>query len=181
MRRGLFERMLAVINRFPEHPSGLTRQLTLLPSYTPKVAYVFLQLYAPMKMKAAPDYRQKRQTMLEIACGAAKNKFSDLIRIVGIAIDAPKHSDGIDGEDFILMPCETWSDDMRAHYETANKDLKFFGTPQLREHRETVHEFVDVEPATTFQTPNKKVGRNEPCPCGSGTKFKKCHGAPRRA
>jgi preprotein translocase subunit SecA len=23
----------------------------------------------------------------------------------------------------------------------------------------------------------KKVGRNEPCPCGSGKKYKKCHGA----
>ena len=23
----------------------------------------------------------------------------------------------------------------------------------------------------------KKVGRNDPCPCGSGKKFKKCHGA----
>ncbi|HYS89690.1 MAG TPA: SEC-C metal-binding domain-containing protein [Bradyrhizobium sp.] len=22
-------------------------------------------------------------------------------------------------------------------------------------------------------------GRNDPCPCGSGTKFKHCHGAPR--
>jgi len=22
-----------------------------------------------------------------------------------------------------------------------------------------------------------KVGRNEPCPCGSGKKFKQCHGA----
>jgi hypothetical protein len=22
------------------------------------------------------------------------------------------------------------------------------------------------------------VGRNEPCPCGSGRKYKKCHGAP---
>ncbi len=22
----------------------------------------------------------------------------------------------------------------------------------------------------------KKVGRNEPCPCGSGKKFKNCHG-----
>ena len=22
-----------------------------------------------------------------------------------------------------------------------------------------------------------KVGRNEPCPCGSGRKFKHCHGA----
>jgi hypothetical protein len=28
-------------------------------------------------------------------------------------------------------------------------------------------------PATT--TP--KVGRNDPCPCGSGKKFKKCHGS----
>ena len=24
--------------------------------------------------------------------------------------------------------------------------------------------------------PYKKVGRNEPCPCGSGLKYKKCHG-----
>jgi hypothetical protein len=23
----------------------------------------------------------------------------------------------------------------------------------------------------------KKIGRNDQCPCGSGTKFKKCHGA----
>jgi preprotein translocase subunit SecA len=22
----------------------------------------------------------------------------------------------------------------------------------------------------------KKVGRNDPCPCGSGKKFKNCHG-----
>jgi preprotein translocase subunit SecA len=25
--------------------------------------------------------------------------------------------------------------------------------------------------------PSGKVGRNDPCPCGSGRKFKKCHGA----
>jgi preprotein translocase subunit SecA len=24
------------------------------------------------------------------------------------------------------------------------------------------------------------VGRNEPCPCGSGKKFKLCHGDPRK-
>jgi hypothetical protein len=24
---------------------------------------------------------------------------------------------------------------------------------------------------------SQKVGRNEPCPCGSGRKYKKCHGA----
>jgi uncharacterized protein YecA (UPF0149 family) len=25
--------------------------------------------------------------------------------------------------------------------------------------------------------PYANVGRNEPCPCGSGKKFKRCHGA----
>lgn len=28
----------------------------------------------------------------------------------------------------------------------------------------------------TFRRMEKKVGRNEPCPCGSGKKFKQCHG-----
>jgi preprotein translocase subunit SecA len=33
-----------------------------------------------------------------------------------------------------------------------------------------------TEPA--FATnPYAGVGRNDPCPCGSGKKFKKCHGA----
>jgi hypothetical protein len=31
------------------------------------------------------------------------------------------------------------------------------------------------------RTRDVKVGPNEPCPCGSGKKFKKCHGAPARA
>ena len=28
----------------------------------------------------------------------------------------------------------------------------------------------------TFVRDGRKVGRNEPCPCGSGKKFKRCHG-----
>ena len=28
-----------------------------------------------------------------------------------------------------------------------------------------------------LHNPYKDVGRNDPCPCGSGKKFKKCHGA----
>jgi uncharacterized protein YecA (UPF0149 family) len=27
------------------------------------------------------------------------------------------------------------------------------------------------------KNPLRDVGRNDPCPCGSGRKFKKCHGA----
>jgi preprotein translocase subunit SecA len=29
----------------------------------------------------------------------------------------------------------------------------------------------------TFVRVERKVGRNEPCPCGSGKKYKHCHGA----
>jgi preprotein translocase subunit SecA len=29
----------------------------------------------------------------------------------------------------------------------------------------------------TPRTTGEKVGRNDPCPCGSGKKYKKCHGA----
>jgi preprotein translocase subunit SecA len=35
----------------------------------------------------------------------------------------------------------------------------------------------DGEPAKPKQTAADKVGRNELCPCGSGKKYKKCHGA----
>ena len=28
----------------------------------------------------------------------------------------------------------------------------------------------------TVRREEPKVGRNDPCPCGSGKKFKKCHG-----
>ena len=30
--------------------------------------------------------------------------------------------------------------------------------------------------AGTYVRDGKKVGRNEPCPCGSGKKYKQCHG-----
>ena len=35
--------------------------------------------------------------------------------------------------------------------------------------------------AAPFVRTERKVGRNEPCPCGSGRKFKHCHGALQRA
>ncbi len=34
-----------------------------------------------------------------------------------------------------------------------------------------------ADPVSQFVRETKKVGRNEPCPCGSGKKFKHCHGA----
>jgi uncharacterized protein YecA (UPF0149 family) len=34
----------------------------------------------------------------------------------------------------------------------------------------------DHEPQQPIRRAEPKVGRNDPCPCGSGKKYKKCHG-----
>jgi preprotein translocase subunit SecA len=34
-----------------------------------------------------------------------------------------------------------------------------------------------INPQTVVKTDQEKIGRNDPCWCGSGKKYKKCHGA----
>lgn len=174
MRRGLAQKMLAAVERFPD-TGPFARQVTFLPSFQPKLGYVLLQLRAPDAFRAEPDYREKRRTLLEIACGAAKNKFPHLVKVIGIGIDAPKFSGGTVAEDFILMPCETWTDETRTYYEAQNAQWNFFGTPELRQFKDRVTQFVPP-PRHGTQMSSGKVGRNDPCPCGSGKRYKKCHG-----
>ena len=35
----------------------------------------------------------------------------------------------------------------------------------------------EIKKQTTIVNTEKKIGRNDPCPCGSGKKYKNCHGA----
>jgi hypothetical protein len=174
MRRGLSEKMLAAVESFPDTGSFM-RRVTFLPSFEPNVGYVLLQTRVPEEFRAAADFREKRQTLLEIACGAAKNKFPNLVKVIGIGIEAPKFSGGTVAEDFILMPCETWSAERKTHYEELNRDWNFFRTPALRQIKDRVTQFVQP-PRPLRPTKPTKTGRNDPCPCGSGKKFKKCHG-----
>ncbi|CAL8475589.1 YecA family protein [Caballeronia sp. S22] len=174
MRRGLSAKMLTAVERFPDAGS-FTRQVTFLPSFTPNFGYVLLQLRVPEEIRTTADFREKRQALLEIACGAAKNKFPNLVKVIGIGIEAPKFSDGTVAEDFILMPCGTWTDERKTHYEELNRDWNFFETPELRQFKDRVTQFVQP-PRSNERTKSGKTGRNSPCPCGSGEKFKKCHG-----
>lgn len=174
MRRGLSAKMLTAVDRFPDTGS-FTRQVTFLPSFEPNVGYVLLQLRVAEEFRVAMDFREKRQTLLEIACGAAKNKFQNLVKVIGIGIEAPKFSGGTVAEDFILMQCDNWPEERKTYYEELNQEWNFFGTQALRHFKDRVTRFVppprEVEP-----TKSGKTGRNDPCPCGSGKKFKKCHG-----
>jgi uncharacterized protein YecA (UPF0149 family) len=37
-------------------------------------------------------------------------------------------------------------------------------------------ENLDAGRATPVKREGEKIGRNDPCPCGSGKKYKRCHG-----
>lgn len=177
IRRALSDRMMKSVAEFPDQQNGFTRQVTLMPSFIEDVSYLFFQLRVVESMRAEEDYLDKRRTMLEIACGAAKNKFPALKKVIGIGIDAPKFAGETNSEDFILMPCEVWSTETEKYYEELNAKLGFFRSSNLREFKEHVTQFVPSSLISTRMPESfGKIGRNELCPCGSELKFKKCHG-----
>jgi hypothetical protein len=143
MRRVLVAKIKEAVVEFPAATGGIQRKVTFLPSYHEGSAYVFLQLNAPPGFRSEPDYRQKRQTLLEIACGAAKNKFPLLKKVIGIAIDAPKYVRE-NSEDFILLPCEEWSEETRAHYAKANEGIEFFQSDSLVSKSLKATEFINT-------------------------------------
>ena len=48
---------------------------------------------------------------------------------------------------------------------------------QLREERRDLFKEGEQQKAEPVRRSHPKVGRNDPCPCGSGKKYKNCHGA----
>ena len=55
--------------------------------------------------------------------------------------------------------------------------MKGFSPAEIREEYERKHPAPPQDPLTRFALDRiQKVGRNDPCPCGSGKKYKDCHG-----
>lgn len=174
-RRELSAHILNSIKNFPETDSPIMRNVSFMPSFYKGTGYVFLQLKVKEITDYEGEYRPRRRAILEIACGAAKNCFPHLEKIIGIAIDAPKYAKK-NSEDFILMKCADWTDDSRVKYEKANEGLGFFQSKGLTTHMKKGVEFPPIQNAIAVPAKKSKVGRNDRCPCGSGKKYKKCCG-----
>ena len=75
-------------------------------------------------------------------------------------------------------PTEEHLRSMRANEEARRRQRE----RALQEQHAGVADVAGVQPgqearSQTVRRQGPKVGRNEPCPCGSGKKFKKCCGA----
>lgn len=48
--------------------------------------------------------------------------------------------------------------------------------PEIEEYGHDSQDRESSTPGHTVRNSDPKVGRNDPCPCGSGKKYKQCHG-----
>lgn len=131
-RRELANKIMQAVGTFPNPTKlGFMRQLTFLPSFFAEKAYVFLQVFAAEDITYS-EYREFRQYILEVACGAAKNKFPELNTIVGIAMEPPRLCESL-SEDFAVLDCSSWPEDQQKWHEEANMPFGFFKKGQLVE------------------------------------------------
>jgi hypothetical protein len=133
--------------------------------------YVFLFL---KRREGISDekYRQVRMRLLSDYCRVAKLTFPGAIHIVGIATEA-----GLDdsrSEDLVYMDTTLWSIKDQEAAQKIQNDRGFLRKVQPRR----VHEFEYPIDHKGRQR-NREPGRNSPCPCGSGERYKRCHGDPR--
>jgi hypothetical protein len=169
-RRILSERIIKAVQDFPANHHGNARYVTFIPSFFDNKGYVFLQLKEDDISESETEYHSRRQAILTIACGAAKNEFPHLSKIIGIATEAPKFRTRA-SEDFILFNGEVWTEEDKTKFEELNQSWKFF---QSEGRKQSVVRIEEVPSRNLRKVP--KIGRNDACPCGSGKKFKKCHG-----
>lgn len=100
----------------------------------------------------------------------ARGDFADAVLEVVRAEHLWKHADRI----IALL------DEVAQEVEQADRDEGFkmrFNSPDGTVREVAISQAPPHRAPPLQALPSEKVGRNEPCPCGSGSKYKRCHGA----
>ena len=104
-----------------------------------------------------------------------KYKFPEALDIVGIASEPVRPNVG-SSEDLLYLDARMWSDELNSEAARLHQDLGIFASATTYNVHE--QEYPDSAAAKIIGMRRApKVGRNERCPCGSGKKYKKCHGS----
>ena len=160
---------------------GYRRTRVLLPSHPGDPHVVFLLL--PEESSPSYEvYREVRRGLLYACCIVTRLLFPEALDIVGLATETG--TDTRRSEDLVYYDARQWTVETEAHARALREDLGLF--QDLSETRFVETEYPQVGQgtarATQTRSPHpahvtKKIGRNEPCPCASGNKYKRCCGA----
>lgn len=125
--------------------------------------------------------------------------FREVERVVLLRVVDQKWMDHIDAMDQLrqgiglravgqIDPVRAYAEEGFDMFEAMNESIReetvrllfHVQNPERMERKQVAQEVKTVNPDSGVQEPvrrtSKKVGRNDPCPCGSGKKYKHCHG-----
>lgn len=138
----------------------------LAPSNPGDPHYVFL--IADSGSGDREKLREQRRLRLWGYCIVTRLVVPSATDVVGIAMDPPGSKPS--SEDLIYFDARQWDDELEAEARRIQADFKIMTAPKF------VFRGSESEYLSNRSTTTSRVGRNDPCPCGSGTKFKKCCG-----
>lgn len=116
---------------------------------------IHLRSYAQKNPKQ--EYKREAFELFEALLNTVKNEVTKVTMLVQVRNEA-------DMEDVVEKPAEP----ANVQYQHADYDEALAGNAD---------ENASDETPKTIIRDGVKVGRNDPCPCGSGKKYKQCHGA----
>ena len=163
-RRLLAKAILGLIEKTPENICG--RRFSI-PLDEDGPYYVFVA-FPRKKEHTEKEYRAFRGEYLKVCCMVVRSVYPKAHDIIGFATEAGKSTEGR-SEDAMYFDGRHWNDEMHKEAKELQEKLGILVEPTYYKVHDT--EFPDI--------PDKqvsKVGRNKKCPCGSGIKYKKCHG-----
>jgi SEC-C motif-containing protein len=137
--------------------------------------YVFL-ITGKYDTESTAAYRDRRRILLQQYCIVAKHLQPYCNHFIAIGVDAKDVVERC--EDIVYLDASHWTAEMEEDAIRLHNKCDILKNVRRSEFRRQPRHYLDakaqVELADLIQ--RSKVGRNERCPCGSGLKFKKCHG-----
>lgn len=183
--------LLERINRYPELHEDLKKLATILSlraNYLPKIVKTNTRIQCLKLYEMAGAYDSFIRTAQELA-----DDFIEQQNYIGAKMVMDQHVmpnisnlglihrlfDARSQYAVILAYCGEFEESRK---EMARLDLLISGQPiemqeQIKKQRRLIDAIRSKASILRSNTKiNKKIGRNEPCPCGSEKKYKKCHG-----
>ena len=125
------------------------------------------------------EYREEAHRAFAALTDSIYEDFLRFLLRAPIAVQAPveEEKSPLDGALTYSNPEETLNESTTSAQRIKTAQAQAQGVPQTPQPAPEKPKPHTIE--KDKNDPYANVGRNDPCPCGSGKKFKKCHGANR--
>jgi hypothetical protein len=168
VRRLFAESFLEIIRSTPINQ----RMIRVIPPWKNGDPYFVFLVFPIRQDRSYKENRQVRINFLEACCRVVKLRYPDAVDIVGVATESGRMEREGGSEDSCYLDTRIWTEENEREAKELQSELAILVNPSPK----PIHVREYPESTTTPSILFPKVGRNDKCPCGSGKKYKKCHG-----